>query len=75
MDDIVDYFEGFGQILGTDMPQCPHGRCLVKLDFVRGEPVGKDLRLGKHVITRADDGKQISVKVYAKLDTRRKDVK
>ncbi len=50
-------------------------RGLVKLDFVRGEPVGKDLRLGKHVVTRADDGKQIAVKVYAKLDTRRKDAK
>jgi hypothetical protein len=21
MDDVVDYFEGFGQILGTDMPE------------------------------------------------------
>ena len=23
MDDICDYFEGFGQILGTDMLECP----------------------------------------------------
>jgi len=23
MDDITDYFEGFGQILETDMPECP----------------------------------------------------
>ena len=75
MDDVVDYFEGFGQILGTDMPECPRGRNLVKLDFVYGEPVGKTLQLGRHVVTRADDGKKIAVKVYAKLDTRRKDAK
>ena len=47
----------------------------MKLDFVYDEPVGKELRLGKHVIARAGDGKQINVKVYVKLDTRRKDAK
>ena len=75
MDDVVDYFEGFGQILGIDVPGCPHGRSMVKLDFVYGEPDWKVLRLGKHVIARADDGKQIAVKVYVKLDTRRKDTR
>ena len=75
MDDVVDYFEGFGQVLGIDVPECPHGRTMVKLDFVYGELDGKVLRLGKHVIARADDGKQIAVKVYVKLDTRRKDTR
>ena len=75
MDDICDYFERFGQILETDMPECPRGRNLVKLDFVYGDAAGKTLRLGKHVVTRSDDGKQIAVKVYAKMDTRRKDAK
>ena len=72
MDDITDYFEGFGQILETDMPECPHGRTVVKLDFVDGDPAENVLRLGKHVITRSEDRKQIAVKVYTKLDTRRK---
>ena len=48
---------------------------MVKLDLVYGEPDGKVLRLGKHVIARADDGKQIAVKVCVKLDTRRKDTR
>ena len=75
MDDVADYFEGFGQILGIDVPECPHGRTIVKLDFVDGEPDWNVLRPGKHVITRAHDGKQIAVKVYVKSDTRRKDTR
>ena len=48
---------------------------MVKLDFVYGELDGKVLRLGKHVIARADDGKQIAAKVYVKFDTTRTDTR
>ena len=40
------------------------------LEVVR-DPSAKTLQLGKHVVTRSDDGKQIAVRVSARLDTRR----
>jgi hypothetical protein len=67
MDDICDYFESFGQVVRSDMPGCPNGRNLVELDLVR-DPSGKTLQLGKHIVTRSDDGKKVAVRVAAKLD-------
>ena len=71
MDDVCDYFESFGQILRSDMPGGLNGQNLVELDLVR-DPSAKALQLGKHVVTRSDDGRKITVRRGAKLDNRMK---
>ena len=71
MDDVVGYFEGFGQIVGSDMVDDGRGANLVKLDFA--DNLGTVMRKHRHVITRSEDGEQITVKIYVRLDTRRKD--
>jgi len=44
---------------------------MVEIELVT-DPSAKTLKLGRHVVTRSDDGKQIAVRVSAKLDNRMK---